>query len=630
MPKKPMLISYGSSDFAVVSKSFYVDKTQFISKLETTRIYSFVFFRPRRFGKSLFLSTLQYFYDIYYIDDFHELFKGLSIYTDPDLQTYKRNQFLTMFWSFSELDTSKGIDEFNLSLAQIVNGAIRHLTERYAYLVRLLPNINDNPVESFRSLCLSLTNSQYSLYLFIDEYDTSINQIIKSGNQALLKELKDNNLSWFYLLFTTIKTSLLHTNLGRVFMVGVMPLALNNFTSGFNVATDLTFEDEFASLCGFTHKDLENHLKHFANENNPIESLLDYCTKEYDGYSFGSLRLYNSTLCLHYFKSLSSLKRVKYDDDKNVYPSNSSLSFISTHPLLPSILSTLLSTREISCKRETNQRNPVEESLNVELLIDANNLDLRYLLSFLYFTGSLTLDYEASDDTTTKFRIPNEITFRHFLFDTSTIYKLNATSSNRQILDNAIVEMFNGNIEPFAFFISSNMLSLLRHNDVIHSQECDLKAMFILSVVISLQNKFIKCAQSEHDIEGTQVDAYFQHPDPSSVKYPIVHIEFKNTTVGQIQGWYKKYDWKFMNEQSCKVFQLEETELLKLTLQFPIEQGASGNYLKKRVTTVNDMWENTKAQATLNSKKMKEPHISYAVYRIGLQRLLCSKCDSTL
>ncbi len=266
--------------------------------------------------------------------------------------------------------------------------------------------------------------------------------------------------------------------------------------------------------------------------------------------------------------------------------------------------------------------------MNVELLLNPSNLDLRYLLSYLYFTGSLTLCYEDSNDATTLFRIPNEITFRHFLLDTSAIYKLNATSSARQLLDSAIAEMFNGDIAPLVSFISSNMLSLLKHNDVIHSKECDLKAMFILSVVISLQSNFIKCAQSEFDIEGTQVDAYFQHPTPSTVKYPIVHIEFKNTTIGQIKGWYNTSNWNLMNENSLKVSQMDEPELLKLPLFHSIEQGTSGNYLAKRVTTVNDIWENTKAQATLNSKKLKGPHISYAVYRVGLQRLLFSKCDS--
>jgi len=128
---------YGVQDFAEVSRGFYVDKTQYITHLEASKSQVFVFFRPRRFGKSLFLSTLSYFYDVFRRDDFEPLFKDLSVYSDPKLNTYKKNECFVMHWSFSALDTSHGVEEFDRSLTREVKSAIRSLLDKYSYLVIL-------------------------------------------------------------------------------------------------------------------------------------------------------------------------------------------------------------------------------------------------------------------------------------------------------------------------------------------------------------------------------------------------------------------------------------------------------------------------------------------------------------
>jgi hypothetical protein len=139
----------------------------------------------------------------------------------------------------------------------------------------------------------------------------------------------------------------------------------------------------------------------------------------------------------------------------------------------------------------------VEEILTVDLLLDISRMNLRQLLSFLFYTGYLTLD-ASTDETTTTFRIPNEHIYHHVLIETSTIFGLRANTRNRQQLDLAIADMFGGNIGTLARFISTEMWVLLKHNDVVHSYESDVKAMFILAVVIALQSKLTKGAESEH------------------------------------------------------------------------------------------------------------------------------------
>jgi len=462
-----------------------------------------------------------------------------------------------------------------------------------------------------------MSNTNFKLYLLVDEYDTSVNDIIKSRNKDLLNYLKDKSLSSFQRLFSGVKNCLADSTLAHVFITGVTPLALNNFTSGFNVATELTFDPTYAYLCGFLKEDLVAPLNSIATATHTGDELLDICTKEFDGYSFGEdKRVYNSTMCLSFMKSFSSNKKLKLDDT-NVIPSNSALAFLSTHHLLPRLISLLVTTRKVSFSKQPIEA-PLLEMLDVEKLVNPDNFDTRTLLSFLYYTGTLTID--CLEDTKTTLRIPNDHVYRNTLAEVNQMYNLK--KSNPQELQEAVTKMFNGDIQPLATYISSSVLSLLKHNDVVHSLESDLKLMFILAIV-SAQSSNFKCAESEYDIEGTQADAFFLHQHPTTVDFPSVHIEFKNTTIGQIDQFYG--DWKFMNQKDAQVKDMPEKELLALKLKFPLRKSQSGNYLSRDIATVGDMWENAKSQTNLNSKKIQENHVSYTIYRVGLSRLFISK-----
>ncbi|MCP5050152.1 MAG: AAA family ATPase [bacterium] len=94
-------IPYGVSDYGwIVRKNkYYVDKTGYLPKLEELGEYLF-FIRPRRFGKSLFISMMHYYYDVKYKDRFDELFKGTWLYENP---TKERNQYLVLSLNFSEI-----------------------------------------------------------------------------------------------------------------------------------------------------------------------------------------------------------------------------------------------------------------------------------------------------------------------------------------------------------------------------------------------------------------------------------------------------------------------------------------------------------------------------------------------
>ena len=103
-------IPYGISDYKLfrTDSYYYIDKTRYLSALEKAARYLF-FIRPRRFGKSLFISIMEAYYDVYYKDRFDELFEGTFIHENP---TPEKNSYLVLTFDFSQVDPDQSKVEF--------------------------------------------------------------------------------------------------------------------------------------------------------------------------------------------------------------------------------------------------------------------------------------------------------------------------------------------------------------------------------------------------------------------------------------------------------------------------------------------------------------------------------------
>jgi len=118
---------------------------------------------------------------------------------------------------------------------------------------------------------------------------------------------------------------------------------------------------------------------------------------------------------------------------------------------------------------------------------------------------------------------------------------------------------------------------------------------------------------SEYNLTKTQADAVFLQTSG-----PGIHVEFKNTKVGQLQGKYYTYDknWAKMNQHSEEIYQMDDNKVLNHELQFQTD----------KLKTVRDQWNTALTQAQENKKLLLQQHknkefISYAVYRVGLKKL---------
>jgi len=309
-------------------------------------------------------------------------------------------------------------------------------------------------------------------------------------------------------------------------------------------------------------------------------------------------------------------------NDKNVRPSETSLKFVAKNPRLGIIISDLLSKGRILSNKSTVNV-PVEETIIIENLTNENNMDTFSLLSFLYYTGSLTLG--ETTEKGVELKIPNNNARENYIHEISSIYNL-LDQSHISILDNAIVEMFSGNLEPFVVFVRDKFLKILQGNDSVHSDESSLKSVFIISIIIALGKKSIRFTDlSEHSIEGTDVDLFLEYED-----YPSIHIEFKNTQVQQIKGWYGK-PWDKQNEYSKYIAEtMDDKTLFSLELKFKDKC----QYLNTIMNNISDKWKSVCEKVKANSQAILRKNlpedkslISYAVYRIGLEKVLWAKIE---
>ncbi|MDR2171523.1 MAG: AAA family ATPase, partial [Planctomycetaceae bacterium] len=235
-PQTPKLLPYGNADFKSVRtrKNYaYVDKTRFIELLENESNDSKIFIRPRRFGKSLFLSMLAYYYDVNYADEFERLFGNLYIGQNP---TPLKNSYAVMEFDFSSIDTTN-IESFRKSFCEnIRNTVCRFLDKHKKFLpdvVDAVKQINNQEYPALTALdwAFRITdNVGLKIFVIIDEYDHFANDLIAkdsiNGEQLYKEVVAVNGLvrDFYEKLKMTSKFGII----GQTFITGISPVMLDD------------------------------------------------------------------------------------------------------------------------------------------------------------------------------------------------------------------------------------------------------------------------------------------------------------------------------------------------------------------------------------------------------------------
>jgi len=294
-------IPYAVGNFEeIVEKGYYfVDKTAYLRQLEDYKVP--VFLRPRRFGKSLWCSLLECYYDVNRRGRFEELFGGLDIGRAP---TAERNSYLVMRFNFSKIEVEAGYERLRINFNRECRRSFADFRTRYAVM---LPGRDvagdDDAVNALADLCTEVRDGHCPpIYLIIDEYDNFTNQLVTTHQDALYREVTTGD-SFLRTFFKVIKAGVEDRSIGRVFVTGVLPITIDDLTSGFNIAQIVTLRSSLLGMLGFTQAEVERYLEEiftdygFAEEIKP--QILSVMKDFYNGYAFSSEsdeRLYNSTV----------------------------------------------------------------------------------------------------------------------------------------------------------------------------------------------------------------------------------------------------------------------------------------------------------------------------------------------
>ena len=286
--EKMKQIMYGVTDFALIraENGYFVDRTALIRELERTR-YA-LFLRPRRFGKSLLCSILQCYYDVDYADRFDELFGGLDIGRDP---TDERGKYLVLDFNFSQVvkDAAQVQGSFHFSTSLRLDVFAEH------YAARLPPGASEAILaagtchEKLGALATRLKGSGLRLYVIIDEYDNFTNTILAESRERY--EALCHGDGFFKQFFNELKLATTGTDapVTRLFVTGVTPVTMDDVTSGFNIAANISMNPAFAAFAGFSHGDLREMLSYYrAHAGFAFDegAVFETMRRWYDGYRF--------------------------------------------------------------------------------------------------------------------------------------------------------------------------------------------------------------------------------------------------------------------------------------------------------------------------------------------------------
>jgi hypothetical protein len=492
----------------------------FIEMLENESNPNQFFIRPRKFGKSLFITTLSCYYDMNEAKNFDQLFGDLYIGKHP---TPERNSFAMLRFDFSGMDTSSE-EGFKDSFNNNVQTSVRNFFNLYSRIFSQADMFSRELSESkpgimaLDKVFTAAEQDNVKIYFIIDEYDHFANDLIAMGNYVG-KDLYKAMVAATGLVrdfYERIKAS---TNFvsSRTFITGISPVMLYDLTSGYNISTNLTLNPKYNEMMGFTQDEVDWLMKETGV--NPAFINVDM-QAYYNGYLFhqdGVYRVYNPAMMLYFFGQILEFKRPpEYIVDDNLKTDYGRLKKLVQNDR----------------NRETLIQIIKEEGIVAEILqkfsIDRLNDD-RYFISLLFYMGLLTIKEPVFGKL--RLEIPNysirTLYWEYILMMADENSPGMTIQSGR--LDDAITSLaMEGNLERFISYVSENAFSKLSDHDLQNFDEKYIKAFLLAYLFMSR----LYIPMSEYEAVPGRADIYLQrNPLLPQVKYEWI-FELKYCKAG--------------------------------------------------------------------------------------------------
>ncbi|MCF0169303.1 MAG: AAA family ATPase [Fusobacterium varium] len=379
-------IALGIDDFKTLIEEncYYVDKSKFIEEILKDKAGVKLFTRPRRFGKTLNMSMLRYFFDIKNAEENRSLFKELYIEKSPAIN--EQGKYPVIFLSMKEIQ-GKNYEE-------IIERTRAFFKLLYNEYVMLRENLNQSELQDFdeiwlgkKNIDLSTALLKLSLYLkkyynqkviiLIDEYDVPLMSAYENG-------CYDEAIQFFKILYGAVLKS--NSNIKMGVLTGAIRVAQAGIFSDLNnLKINTIFNEAYDEYFGLSQKEVEDILRYYG-----MEYTITEVKSWYDGYKFGKAEVYNPWSILNYIDN-KELKAYWINTSGNVLIKN--LLLLSDGVVFDDLQNLVNGNERIVFINEN--------------IAFGNNLSPNHLWELLLFSGYLTVK-EKMDDKTYLVKIPNK------------------------------------------------------------------------------------------------------------------------------------------------------------------------------------------------------------------------------
>ena len=505
---------YGISNFEelITENYYYVDKTMYIEKLEKNS--KIIYTRPRRFGKSMLTSMLAYYYSINEAENFEKIFKGLYVYDHP---TPYKNKYYVLQFNFSGIETGSevSIEEMHRQFSELIYSGVMNCITRYKFQFEIEKNNNAAGILREFLMKFNQLEKENKIYIMIDEYDHFTNGILKGDAKKFLTVLGASGFVRSF--YEVIKENLesLNPPIERFFATGVAPVTLDSLTSGFNIATKITNNPIFTSMCGLTEEEVKYAIKE-SGVPNPEETF-EKMQKNYDGYIFNKFdqtHLFNTTLVMYYLNSLQMIGM----PPENLVDSN----LAATGSKIENIASLINKDANYKVLDELLMDGEIDGNI-VDSFELENHFDKNDFLSMLFYNGYITI---KSVGVRSKLKIPNyvtEILYASYflkLVDRHDKYRIDTSEIEegmQELAEDGKIEKITSKVQEFLYHCSVR--------DRENFNEMNLKHVF--SMILAFTTQYVVYA--EYPAGQGFVDMYIAKAANSLATYEaVVELKYLN------------------------------------------------------------------------------------------------------
>ena len=490
----------------------YVDKTMYIEKLEKLSDKTIMFLRPRKFGKTLFTSTLECYYDKNKQDKFNELFQNTYIGKNP---TNNKNKYCILRFNFSGISTET-LDETKKSFKNSTIESIKIFIAKYH--LDFYINENQEAEEILNSLytAFQIQKNNNKIYVLIDEYDHFANELLGFRTDEFKNLVAKNGKirKWYEILKKGTETVV-----DRIFITGVAPITLDSTTSGFNIANDITKNILFNDMLGFSKEDVIYLMNELEIPKHNQKELLPILKTNYDGYIFSNMikdnlesyKMYNSNMTLYFLDLYKQQNEIPEDlVDTNI---------ISDYGKIESFMDLCQNMNKIELLEKIVAGELVESELTEKFNAEIN-FGEKELISLLFYLGYLTI--KEIDFGVLEFGSPNEV-IRKIYSDYFLEYIKRRSGLTNEINQKEILKeiLLEGKIEKL-LDVLKEFLTNLSNRDYQKFDEKYVKVIFY-SICRMLKGLYVK---SELEVSGQYADILLVPKEELKERYSIL-IEFK-------------------------------------------------------------------------------------------------------